>query len=133
MQRIRKKLTDSSARGLSLCSKRSGNFPLVVTEGDRFFFNPELQTDGVDVAWSGVVDVDNACIDFLLKNNSVGFVPAGRGLLRASWTFDIVRYERECVLICAMFSPRRLIDEKGPCNQSESSYVCGLLTLNTNG
>ena len=48
---------------------------------------PELQTDGVDVAWSGVVDVDNACVDFLLKKNSVGFVPAGRGLLRASWTF----------------------------------------------
>jgi len=87
MQRMRKKHTDSSARGLSLCSKRSGNFPVVVTEGDRFFSAPELQMDGVDVAWSGVVDVDNACVDFLLKKNSVGLVPAGRGLLRASWTF----------------------------------------------
>jgi len=39
-----------------------------------------------------------------------------------------------CVLIRAVFSPRRLIDEKRrPCNQSESSDVCGLLTLNENG
>ncbi len=56
-------------------------------EGDRFFFAPELQADRVDVAWSGVVNVDNACVDFLSKKKSVGFVPAGRGLLRASWTF----------------------------------------------
>ena len=49
MRRIRNKLTNSSARGLSLCWKRSGNIPVVVTEGDRFFSAPELQTDGVDV------------------------------------------------------------------------------------
>ena len=104
MQRIRNKLTNSSARGLSLCSKRSGKFPVVITEGDRFFSAPELQTDGVDVAWSGVVDVDNACFDFLSKKISVVFVPAGRGLLRASWTF------RHCEI-----SMRRGRRERGGC------------------
>ena len=77
MQKIQKKLTDSSARGLSLCSKRSGKFPVVVTEGDNFFAT-EIQKDGVDVAWSGVVYVNNACVDFLLEKKSAGFVPAGR-------------------------------------------------------
>jgi hypothetical protein len=37
--------------------------------------------DGFDVAWSGVADVDNACVDSLLQKKSVGFVPAGRDLL----------------------------------------------------
>ena len=139
MRRIRNKLTNSNARGLSLCWKRSGKIPVVVTEGDRFFSAPELQTDGVDVAWSGVVNVDNACFDFLSKNISVVFVPAGRGLLRASWTFrhcEISMRERErggcwsvwcaCgfVLIRAVFFCKRDSLMRNDCVIRERELLC---------
>ena len=95
MRRIQKKLTDSSARGLLLCFKRSGKFLVVVTEGDSFFSAPELQTDGFNVAWSGVVDVNNACVDFLSKKKLLASFQRAEVSFERPGLFDIVRYERE--------------------------------------
>ena len=68
---------------------------MVVTEGDRFFSAPEFQMDGVDVAWSGVVDVDNACVDFLLKKILSALFQRAEVSFEHPGLFDIVRYERE--------------------------------------
>ena len=60
-----------------------------------FFFAPELQTDGVDVAWSGVADVDNACVDFLLKKILSASFQQAEVSFEHPGLSDIVRYERE--------------------------------------
>ena len=100
-----------------------------------FFSAPELQTDGVDEAWSGVVDVDNACVNFLSKKFLSAFFQRAEVSFECPGLFNILRCCEErrersllvgvvCVLLVPCFS-LRLIDEKRLCNQSESSYVCG--------
>jgi hypothetical protein len=53
--------------GLSLDLKISGCSPTVGTEGLYFLSTPALNSDGFNVGWCSVADVDNACFGFLLE------------------------------------------------------------------